>query len=155
MIINFGYVIDNELAGLAHPDSFGDVMGALVELQRRGIGAVVSLDEYGIPASMAEEQGLKYLHIPVPDYNAPEPQQAKNFVDFVQTCRDAGLQVAAHCRGGYGRTGTLIACYLISNGMTAEAAIDLVRRRRPGSIETAGQERFLGEYEQTVRKTGR
>lgn len=153
MIINFGYVIDNELAGLAHPDSFGDVMGALSELHGRGIGAVVSLDENGIQPSMAEEHGLKYLHIPVPDYHAPEPQQAKCFVDFVKSCRGEDLQVAVHCRGGYGRTGTLIACYLISQGMAADKAIDLVRRRRPGSIETAGQERFLAEYEKTVRKT--
>ncbi len=152
MIINFGYVIDNELAGLAHPDSFGDVMGALSELQQRGIGAVISLDEHGIQPSMAEEQGLIYLHIPVPDYHAPEPDQAKSFVEFVQKCRDEGLQIAAHCRGGYGRTGTLIACYLISTGMSAADAIDLVRRRRPGSIETAGQENFLARFEKDWRK---
>ncbi len=153
MIINFGYVIDDVLAGLAHPDSIGDVMGALSDLKSRGIGALVSLDEHGIPSSMAEEHGMKYLHIPVPDFTAPEPQQANCFVDFVRECRAEGVQVAAHCRGGYGRTGTLIACYLISQGMSAGNAIDLVRRRRPGSIETAGQERFLTAYEKSMGTT--
>lgn len=147
MIINFGYVIDNELAGLAHPDSFGDVQSALMELREKGIGALVSLDEMGIPPAVAQENELRYMHIPVPDFHAPETQQANEFVDFVKACRKDDLPVAVHCRGGYGRTGTLIACYLIANGMTAKQAIDLVRKRRPGSIETAGQEKFLAGYE--------
>lgn len=151
MIINFGYVIDNELAGLAHPDSLGDVVAALTELRNKGIGALVSLDEYGLPSALVNEQGLSYLHIPVPDFHSPEPEQAEAFVDFVKERRNEGRPVAVHCRGGYGRTGTLIACYLISTGMTAREAIDLVRRRRPGSIETAGQERFLAEFEKALR----
>jgi atypical dual specificity phosphatase len=151
VIINFGYVIDNEIAGLAHPDSFGDVMGALTELQNRGIGAMVSLDEDGIPAAQAAEQGLTYLHIPIPDFQAPELKQAEEFVNFVTQCRIDSKPVAVHCRGGYGRTGTLIACYLISKGMSADEAIDIVRRKRPGSIETAGQENFLRRFE-TARK---
>ncbi len=152
MIINFGYVIDNELAGLAHPDSFGDVMSALTELQTRGIGAMVSLDENGLPAAMVSESGMLYTHIPIPDFQPPELDQAQEFCKFVEGCRNEGLAVAAHCRGGYGRTGTLLACYLINQGMSSDDAIDLVRRRRPGSIETAGQEAFLRDFEAYVRK---
>lgn len=151
MIINFGYVIDNELAGLAHPDSFGDTMGALQDLCSRGIRAVVSLDENGISPNVAKECGMEYLHIPVPDFHAPKTVQADEFVDFVARQREKDLPVAVHCRGGYGRTGTMLACYLISQGMSADEAINLVRRRRPGSIETAGQEHFLQEYEKHLR----
>lgn len=153
MIVNFGYVIDNELAGLAHPDTFGDVMGAFAELRSHGIGALVSLDENGVSPSVAREYDMKYLHIPIPDFQAPKPDQAESFVNFVRECRDNELQVAVHCRGGYGRTGTMIACYLISQGNSADEAIDLVRRRRPGSIETAGQEHFLMNYEKQSRKS--
>ncbi len=155
MIINFGYVIDNELAGLAHPDSLGNVMSALSDLQTRGFGAIVSLDEIGISPALAEEQGMRYCHIPIPDFHPPDTRQATQFVDFVKERRNEGLQVAVHCRGGYGRTGTLIACYLISEGSSASDAIDLVRRRRPGSIETAGQEHFLADYERNVRNNQR
>lgn len=155
MIVNFGYVIENELAGLAHPDTFGDVMLALADLRSRGIGAMISLDEHGVPPAMVEETGIRYLHIPVPDFHAPEIEQAKEFVEFVQQCRHDGLAVAAHCRGGYGRTGTLLACYLISQGMSCDEAIDLVRHRRPGSIETAGQEDFLAEFEKQLRRSGK
>src|SRR5690606_12125222 len=112
---------------------------------------LVSLDENGIAPAVAQENGLRYMHIPVPDFHAPETGQANEFVDFVKGCRKDGLSVAVHCRGGYGRTGTLIACYLIANGMTAKQAIDLVRKRRPGSIETAGQEKFLTGYEKSLK----
>src|SRR5690606_36667710 len=105
--------------------------------------------------ALVEESGMRYLHIPIPDFHAPELSQAKTFVKFVEECRNDGLAVAAHCRGGYGRTGTLLACYLISQGMSADDAIDLVRRRRPGSIETAGQERFLANFEEQLRKSGK
>ena len=151
MIVNFCFVIDNEIAGLAHPDSFGDVMGALEDLHNRGIGAVVSLDENGVPASMVEENGMQYIHIPIPDFQPPEIAQAREFVDFVKQRKAESKPVAVHCRGGYGRTGTLIACYLISQGKTAEEAIDIVRKKRPGSIETAGQENFLKQFERVYQ----
>lgn len=151
MIVNFGYVIDNELAGLAHPDSFGDVSSALDELHGKGIGALVSLDEDGIEPSYADAAGMRYLHISIPDFQPPQATQADDFVNFVSSCKTDGVPVAVHCRGGYGRTGTLIACYLISQGIPAREAIDTVRRRRPGSIETAGQERFLQAYETRLR----
>ena len=52
-----------------------------------------------------------------------------------------------HCGAGLGRTGTLLACYFVSKGMTAKNAVARVRRLRPGSIETAEQERAVEEFE--------
>lgn len=155
MIVNFGFVIDNELAGLAHPDSFGDVESALDELKNQGIGALVSLDENGVSPDLLAERGLAYIHIPVEDFTPPDMDQAAQFVDFTRQQRDNQKVVAVHCRGGYGRTGTLIACYLISQGKSAQDAIELVRRRRPGSIETAGQENFLKNFETITRTSDR
>ena len=48
---------------------------------------------------------------------------------------------------GYGRTGTILAAYLISEGMTANEAINKVRGKRPGAIETYEQENILFEFE--------
>lgn len=151
MLVNFSYVLDEEVAGLAHPDTLGDVPSALEELQRHGIHTLISLDEYGISPALAQEHGIHYLHQPIPDFHPPTPAAADNVVKFMQERRDAGDRIALHCRGGYGRTGTLIACYLISRGMSAEDAIERVRRRRPGSIETAGQEDFLVQFERGLR----
>jgi atypical dual specificity phosphatase len=55
--------------------------------------------------------------------------------------------VAVHCGGGLGRTGTLLACYLVSaEGLPADAAIARVRAARPGSVETEDQEQAVRRY---------
>ena len=49
-----------------------------------------------------------------------------------------------------GRTGTLLAAYLISQGQTADEAMDCVRAVRPGSVETLEQEQALYEYARRI-----
>jgi len=60
--------------------------------------------------------------------------------------------VLAHCRGGYGRTGTMLACYLVSRGWEAEKAMAEVRRRRPGSIAPRAQQACAVEYAGRLRR---
>lgn len=153
MLNNFSYVIHDEIAGCAHPDSMGDCHQALAELRRRGIEALVSLDEDGLPLHDVAEHALHYLHLPVPDFEAPQLQQAEQFVAFAKAQRQEGRQIAVHCRGGYGRTGTMLACYLVAHSHTAADAIQTVRDARPGSIETRGQERFVHTFENYLRAT--
>jgi atypical dual specificity phosphatase len=57
-----------------------------------------------------------------------------------------GEPVAVHCGAGLGRTGTLLAAYLISEGQTPDEAIDFLRGVRPGSVETLEQEQAIYEY---------
>ena len=59
----------------------------------------------------------------------------------------ASGSVAVACMGGVGRTGTVAACALVEGGMTADAAIAMVRAvRHPAAVETAEQERFVGSF---------
>ncbi|KAL3666764.1 hypothetical protein V7S43_008385 [Phytophthora oleae] len=56
-------------------------------------------------------------------------------------------RVAVHCHAGYGRTGITIACALIFlHNIPPELAIRLVRRDRPGSVQTAGQVQFVHDF---------
>ncbi|KAG2767926.1 hypothetical protein Pcac1_g20740 [Phytophthora cactorum] len=56
-------------------------------------------------------------------------------------------RVAVHCHAGYGRTGIAIACAIIFlHNIPPELAIRLVRRDRPGSVQTAGQVQFVHDF---------
>ncbi len=58
----------------------------------------------------------------------------------------AGRRVAVHCAGGRGRTGTLLACYLVHQGLDPAAAIARVREVRPGAVETRAQVAAVEAY---------
>lgn len=111
-------------------------------LQRAGITAIVSLTEH-FPHELVGERRFRTLHLPVLDMTAPATAQIEEFVEFVEQALSDGLRVGVHCLAGLGRTGTMIACYLVSQGASPEEAIAAVRSARPGSVQTEVQERAV------------
>jgi atypical dual specificity phosphatase len=150
---NFSFVIDGELAGSAHPvlsvsgpEQFKNV------LAEYGLGAVVSLDERGLPAHWPALMGAEYLHIRIPDFEPPSAGQIDEFIALVEKTSAAGRATLAHCYAGMGRTGTMIACYLVKKeNLPPDEAIHRVRRMRPGSIETYGQEDSVRAYQRRLK----
>ncbi len=147
-LYRFSWVIEGELAAMAMPDGRP---ADFQELKDRGVGALVDLSEGGWPADMVAGSGLAYVHLPVPDFAPPQPDQVDRFVSFCDERIAQGVAVAAHCVAGLGRTGTLMACYFVHRGMDPQEAIREIRRLRPGSIETPSQERAVHDYAKRVR----
>lgn len=136
-----------------HPDRRMNQSGSLSAyedelpmLHAAGVRAVVALLNIPSDASVYGSAGFSSLCLPVPDGGTPTVGQATAFVEFVERHRENGEPVAVHCEAGLGRTGTMLATYLISLGASAEAAIARVRLAERAAIETAKQIQFLEEY---------
>jgi atypical dual specificity phosphatase len=143
---NFSYLIPGILAGANMPRGRSD----LEYIAKQGIKILVTAMEDSLDEDMVKGAGLEYHYFPVLPYGTPSLQQIDEFVELVNQNRQKNHPVAVHCYMGWGRTGTLLAAYLISEGMSANDAIDEVRKKRPGSIETGGQEQVLFIYQQAL-----
>lgn len=151
------WVIPNVLAGMSMPyvhterrlNCGGTLMAyddELAILHSAGVRAVVSLLNLPTDKAIYEAAGFSFLCLPVPNGGAPTMEQAAEFVRFVTEQRTRRRPVAVHCEAGIGRTGTMLAAYLISQGQSAETAIHYVRTIQRMAIETPRQVEFLMEY---------
>ena len=137
------WLIPGVLGGMSAPSRSRDVE----ELARQGVTGLISLSEYAESiGSAALRHGIRWLHIPIEDFEAPEPGQIRDAVHFIREEIGNGGAVVVHCAAGLGRTGTILACYLVSQGEPPEAAIRKVRAFRPGSVETDEQENAVRDY---------
>lgn len=125
----------------------------LLTLHNAGIGAVVSLLNLPSDESVYREAGFSFICLPVPDGGAPTFEQASNFVRFVAVERAKNQAVAVHCEAGLGRTGTMLAAFLIATGKTAAEAIQMIRAVEKSAVETERQIHFLEKYAERIKAT--
>ena len=139
---NFSWVLEGKLAGLARPQS----EDSLKLLKSKGVEALVSLTEDPLDPAMLEKYQIQAVHLPIPDFTAPSLDQLDQAVRSIDVFLDQGQKVGVHCGAGLGRTGTILAAYLVSKGASAGEAISQIRAKRPHSIETAEQEAIITAY---------
>lgn len=156
----FYWLIEDALAGCARPGGSAtrregalDDTGTLAALdadlgwlREQGIGAVLSMTETPLAAEMLEQHGLESLHLPVDDLTAPSPEQFDRALRFIDWQRVRGRPVAVHCKMGQGRTGVVLAAYLVRSGATPAQALARVRAVCPGAVGSPEQEHALDAF---------
>lgn len=158
-IRGFYWLIDGVLAGSSRPgvrraEGHGRGQAAtaaaldedLAWLREQGIGAVLSLTETPLADGVLARHGLAERHLAVDDLRAPTPGQLDAALDFIDEQRMRGRRVAVHCLVGQGRTGTVLAAYLIRGGLSPEEALRQLRAICYGAVGSPEQERALQSF---------
>lgn len=149
--MNFSFV-DNYVCGSARMMSKRDIDW----VKSKGVKAILALTETPAPGSWFEGSGIEYKDVLVKNHAAPSMDQLEDCVNFIQMNIQKGYKTLVHCAAGKGRTGTVLAAYFCaSDNISAEMAIEQVRRKRVGSVEKdpkSGQEKAVIEFHQLLHK---
>src|SRR5947209_9365429 len=131
----FSWIDKPLLAAMARPSGPED----FTWLREHGIELLVSLTEDRPRRDWVEDAGLLVFHEPLEDMEPPTQEQLDRCVSAMTRALARNMPVAVHCGAGLGRTGVVLAAYLVSRGLSATSAISRIRRLRPHSIETDEQ----------------
>jgi atypical dual specificity phosphatase len=144
---NFSWIIEKKLAGSAIPTSKEEVDW----LKEEGVKSIVTIREEPLEDEWIKD--INYLHVHSNDMGVPEFNDLNNSVDFIHKRLENNEPVMVHCLAGLGRTGTILACYLIKyEKMSAGDAITKIRKERSGSIQSYSQEEIIFRFEKSVRE---
>ena len=144
---NFSWIIEEKLAGSAIPTSKEEIDW----IKQEGVKSIVTIREEPLEDEWIKD--VNYLHVHSNDMGIPEFSDLVNSVDFIHQRITNDEPVMVHCLAGLGRTGTILACYLIKyEDMIADDAIEKVRRERHGSIQSFSQEEIIFRFEKFVRE---
>ena len=142
----FSWLIETKLAGSGIPTSINEVQWVI----EQGVKSIVTVREERLDDEWVKE--VKYLHITSNDMGVPEFVDLGSAVDFIHRRITNNEPVMVHCLAGMGRTGTLLACYLVKyQKMSADDAIRKVREETPGTIQSYPQEEIIFQLEKSLQ----
>jgi protein-tyrosine phosphatase len=118
----------------------GDEARTREKLERfRAVGVNAFLDlteagEYGLEAYDHLVEGwATHTRRPIRDLTCPTDEGMSAILDEVDATLDAGRVLYVHCWGGIGRTGTVVACWLIRHGLGPDEALASIAEWRRGT----------------------
>lgn len=104
--------------------------------RQKNVQLVIRLNESaGYSSEEFLQNGVGHMDLIFPDCTAPSDSITTAFLDAIEQHTSPDGMVAVHCMAGRGRTGTLVAAWMMKNcGFSAAEAIAWLRLCRPGSV---------------------
>jgi atypical dual specificity phosphatase len=120
-------------------------------LRASGVDVLVSLEaEHRISSATVAEQGILHHQVLFTDMKPPAAHDVIDLCIEIDAYFARQLSVCVHCKAGLGRTGTVLAAYLIWRGRDVRAAIAEIRKREPKFVSSAAQESFLHALSEAI-----
>ncbi|XP_013406069.1 protein tyrosine phosphatase domain-containing protein 1 isoform X1 [Lingula anatina] len=158
----FSHWVTENILAMARPNSTNMQKHDLLEkFNDAGIKSIINLQKPGEHASCGYglhslgfsydpqefmDKGIFFYNFGWKDYGVASMSTILDMVKVMQFAVSQG-KVSIHCHAGLGRTGVLIACFLVfNNRIEADEAIQFVRLKRPNAIQTSGQIKCIQEF---------
>jgi atypical dual specificity phosphatase len=145
---NFSWVIEGKLAGSGLPVTENEFKWVV----DKGIKSIVTVREVPLPSEWFDGGDIDYVHLRVEDFGAPTVEEIDEAVNFIDKKIRNNRPVLVHCAAGKGRTGAVLAAYMVKRQkLSAKQAIEKIRILRPGSVQSIIQETALSMYEKYLK----
>jgi protein-tyrosine phosphatase len=151
--LRFNWLVPGKIAGAPHPELCDGLASVAAFLHEQGVGSIVTLHEKPIDPP-PQEFGFQYLFVETADFQPPA--NLPRILDFINAELEEGRGVLVHCFAGIGRTGTVLAAWLLQQDATL-SAIDAITRVRDEYIPDYARTRFpeSAEQEEALEKFAR
>jgi len=128
---------------------FGGVC-SIESLSRNGIQAILDLrEEARDNIEEFEKYPINYLKVGIRNRKTPDRDQLNQILDWIKINVEDGKKVFIHCNLGRGRAPSIVAAYLISQGMDSKNSIKFIKKNRRYAYFNQDQQKFLEEFEKT------
>lgn len=152
-------ILESRPVGTQHGQSLGwslPVLGSELphlflflpqDLKKYGATTVVRVCEVTYDKTPLEKDGITVVDWPFDDGAPPPGKVVEDWLSLLKAkfYNDPGSCVAVHCVAGLGRAPVLVALALIESGMKYEDAIQFIRQKRRGAINSK-QLTYLEKY---------
>ncbi|XP_054043048.1 dual specificity protein phosphatase CDC14B isoform X3 [Rissa tridactyla] len=146
---DFNWIIPNKFIAFSGPHSRSKIENGYPHhapeayfpyFRKHKVTTIIRLNKKLYDAKRFTDAGFEHFDLFFADGSTPSDTIVKTFLNI---CENAEGVIAVHCKAGLGRTGTLIACYIMKHyRMTAAETIAWIRINRPGSV-IGPQQHFL------------
>uniref|UniRef100_A0A8C1HU49 Protein tyrosine phosphatase type IVA 3 n=1 Tax=Cyprinus carpio carpio TaxID=630221 RepID=A0A8C1HU49_CYPCA len=132
---------------ITHNPTNSTLSSFIEDLKKYGATTVVRVCEITYDKTPLEKDGITVVDWPFDDGAPPPSKVVEDWLSLLKRrfIEEPGCCVAVHCVAGLGRAPVLVAVALIESGMKYEDAIQFIRQKRRGAINSK-QLTYLEKY---------